>query len=83
MMKTWQEKIDDFLEKGFEEDPYVDYMIADMGEDAVFLHGYTDDIHINKFSADVLKDTNYEAVKAGLEDEFDLADEEGNSFITE
>lgn len=59
-------------EKGFEEDPYVDYMIADMGEDAVFLHGYTEDIHINKFSADVLPDTNYEAIKAELEDEFDF-----------
>ena len=59
-------------EKGFEEDPYVDYMIADMGEDAVFLHEYTEDIHINKFSADVLPYTNYEAIRSALEDEFDF-----------
>ncbi len=59
-------------EKGFEEDPYVDYMIAEMGEDAVFLHGYTEDIHINKFSADVLPYTNYEAIKSALEDKFDF-----------
>lgn len=57
---------------GFEEDPYVDYLIAEMGEDAIFLDGYTDDIYINKFSADVLADTNYEAIKAGLENEFDF-----------
>ena len=42
-------------ETGFEDDPYVDYLIEEMGEDAVFLNGYTDDIYINKFSADVLK----------------------------
>ena len=59
-------------EKGFEDDPYVDYMMADMGEDAVFLRGYTEDIHINKFSADVLPYTNYEAIKTELENEFDF-----------
>lgn len=59
-------------EKGFEDDPYVDYMMADMGEDAVLLRGYTEDIHINKFSADVLPYTNYEAIKTELENEFDF-----------
>lgn len=59
-------------EKGFEDDPYVDYLIEAMGEDAVFLKEYTEDIYINKFSADVLEDTNYEAIKSALEDEFDF-----------
>ncbi len=59
-------------EQGFENDPYVDYLIEEMGEDAVYLREYTDDIHINKFSADVLEGTNYEAIKAELEDEFDF-----------
>ena len=57
---------------GFEEDPFIDYLLDDMGENAVYLHGYTDDIHINKFSADVLPDTNYKAIKSALEDEFDF-----------
>lgn len=65
-------------EKGFEEDPYVDYMIADMGEDAVFLHSYTEDIHINKFSADVLPYTEYEAIREALETEFDFMLHEGD-----
>lgn len=65
-------------EKGFEEDPYVDYMIADMGEDAVFLHTYTEDIHINKFSADVLPYTDYEAIREALETEFDFMLHEGD-----
>lgn len=65
-VKHWLDKT------GFEDDPYVDYLMEDMGEDAVFLNGYTDDIYINKFSADVLADTNYKAIKAELEDEFDF-----------
>ena len=64
--KHW---LDEF---GFEDDPYVDYLMADMGEDALYLRGYTDDIYINKFSADVLPTTNYEAIKAELGDEFDF-----------
>lgn len=59
-------------ESGFENDPYVDYLIEEMGEDAIFLKEYTEDIYINKFSADVLSDTDYEAIKGALEDEFDF-----------
>lgn len=59
-------------ESGFENDPYVDYLIEAMGEDAIFLKEYTEDIYINKFSADVLSDTDYEAIKGALEDEFDF-----------
>lgn len=59
-------------EKGFENDPYVDYLMEAMGEDAIFLKEYTEDIYINKFSADVLSDTDYEAIKGELEEEFDF-----------
>lgn len=59
-------------ESGFENDPYVDYLIEAMGEDAIFLKEYTEDIYINKFSADVLSDTDYEAIKGALENEFDF-----------
>ncbi|MBE5888006.1 MAG: Cof-type HAD-IIB family hydrolase [Lachnospiraceae bacterium] len=61
-----------FSETGFEDDPYMDYLIKDMGERARFLQEYTDDVHINKFSADVLPQTNYEAIKEALQDEFDF-----------
>lgn len=61
-----------FSEKGFENDPYMEYLIADMGEDAVILRGYSEEIHVNKFSADVLPYTNFAAVKTALENEFDF-----------
>jgi len=67
---------------GFESDPYVDYLLADLGDAAVFLEegpdAYADDIYINKFSADIMEYTNFEAIKEGLSDVFDFLIHEGN-----
>lgn len=59
-------------EKGFEEDPFVLYLFQEMGERALPLRGYSEDIRINKFSGDILPDTNYGRLKRELEGEFDL-----------
>lgn len=67
--------IDEF---GFEDDPFVAYLFEDMGENAVPLRGYTEDIRINKFSADVLPDTDYETVKRELGTFFDFLEHGGN-----
>lgn len=65
-------------EKGFEEDPYVLYLFKEMGQSAKKLQGYTNDIRINKLSADILPDTDYERVQKELGDEFDFLLHEGN-----
>lgn len=52
--------------EGFGEDDFVAYLFSTLGEDAVRLHCYTDDIRINKFSADVLVRTGYDKIKADL-----------------
>ena len=65
-------------EKGFEDDPYFDYLYMQMGKTALPLKEYSDDILINKFSADIIADTDYETVKKELGDEFDLLEHDGN-----
>ena len=65
-------------EKGFEEDPYVLYLFQDMGKTALPLRGFDESIHINKFSADILPNTDYERVKKELSEEFDLLEHEKN-----
>lgn len=65
-------------EEGFEEDPFVAYLWTDMGEKALPLRGYSDDICINKFSADVLEETDYEGVKEGLGEYFDILEHTQN-----
>ncbi|MCM1106426.1 MAG: Cof-type HAD-IIB family hydrolase [Blautia sp.] len=65
-------------EEGFEEDPFVDYLFREMGDTAVPLRGYTPDIRINKFSADVLSHTDYVTVKEKLSDVFDFLEHDGN-----
>lgn len=68
--------------KGFENDPYVDYLIEDLGEAAIMLgegvDAYTDDIHINKFSADIMEYTDFDTIRRELEDKFDFLIHEGN-----
>lgn len=59
-------------EEGFEEDPYVDYLFQEMGDSAIPLRGYTQEIRINKFSATILPHTDYQTVKAELLPEFDF-----------
>lgn len=63
---------------GFEADPYVEYLFREMGETAVPLEGYTEDIEINKFSADILADTDYERIKREIGAEFEFLEHEGN-----
>lgn len=65
-------------EKGFEEDPYVIYLFQEMGETALPLKGYSDEIRINKFSADVLADSDYERVKREISDTMDFLEHDGN-----
>lgn len=65
-------------EKGFEEDPYIDNLLLQMGKTALPLKEFTNDIHINKFSADIIADTDYETVKKELSKEFDILEHEGN-----
>ncbi len=64
--------------QGFEEDPYVDYLYEALGDSAKPLDGYSDDIRINKFSADILADTDYDGVLRELSDAFDALRHEGN-----
>lgn len=67
---------------GFESDPYVDYLLADLGDAAIMLaegpDAYTDDIYINKFSADIMEYTDFDAIRSELEDVFDFLLHEGN-----
>lgn len=65
-------------EWGFEEDPYVDYLFESLKEHAHVLHGYDKQMRINKLSADILSDTNYEAIKLSLGDKFSILEHEGN-----
>lgn len=65
-------------EKGFEDDPYVLYLFKEMGQSAKPLQGYTEEIRINKFSGDLLPDTDYERIKRELGDEFEFLVHEGN-----
>lgn len=65
-------------EHGFEDDPYVIYLFEEMGRSAKILREYTPDIRINKFSADVLPDTDYDRIKAELGNDFDFLEHEGN-----
>jgi hypothetical protein len=65
-------------ESGFEEDPYVVYLFQEMGETALPLRGYSEDIRINKFSADILPDSDYERVKREIGADIDFLEHEGN-----
>lgn len=63
--------------KGFEKDPFIDYLFESMGETAVKLNGYDEDIVINKFSADVLPTTDYKRLKENLITDFDFIEHDG------
>lgn len=58
--------------KGFEADPFVDYLWESMGSAARPLKGYEKDMLLNKFSADILPDTDFEAIRTDLEGDFDI-----------
>lgn len=63
---------------GFEDDPFILYLFKEMGEKALPLLGYSEDIRINKFSGDVFEDTDYERVKSELNEDFSFLEHEGN-----
>jgi Cof subfamily protein (haloacid dehalogenase superfamily) len=63
---------------GFENDPFVVYIFQEMGETALPLTGYGDEIRINKFSADILPDSDYARVKAEIGADLDFLEHEGN-----
>lgn len=63
---------------GFEEDPFVAYLFEVMQERAIPLDGYTEDIEMNKFSADVLPTTDYETIKKEISRDFDILEHTGN-----
>lgn len=65
-------------EKGFEEDPYVVYLFQEMGETALLLNGYDEEIRVNKLSADILPQSDYARVKRELGGDFELLEHEGN-----
>lgn len=59
-------------EEGFEEDPFIDYLWASLQDAARPMRGYEKDICINKFSADIIEGTNFEAIKEELQDDLDI-----------
>ena len=65
-------------EVGFEEDPYVDYLRELIGEHAHVLNEYSEDIRINKFSADIIANTDYDTIKAELSGHYDILEHAGN-----
>lgn len=65
-------------ETGFEEDPYVVYLFQEMGKTALPLRGYSEEIRINKFSADILPETDYKRIRQEMDALFDVLEHEGN-----
>ena len=63
--------------KGFEADPFINYLFESMGETAVQLNGHDQDIVINKFSADVLPTTDYQRLRKELDGKFDFIEHDG------
>lgn len=63
---------------GFREDPYVLYLFRELGESAKPLDGYSEEMRINKFSGDILPDTDYAALRERLGMNFDFLEHEGN-----
>lgn len=67
--------------KGFEGDAYIDYIVENLKDAAIFLDECDlRDIQANKFSALVKENTNFTAIEAALKDKFLLLDH-GNGII--
>ena len=62
---------------GFDKDPYVDYLFEKLGDNARKLYGYSEDMKVNKFSADIFPDTDYETIKRELSPYMDMLEHEG------
>lgn len=64
--------------EGFREDPFILYLFQSMEQSAKELKGYEPDMRINKFSADVLEETDFDRIKAELGADFEILEHEGN-----
>lgn len=67
-------------EDSFAEDPFVDIIRREMGEYLLPITGYGKDYVINKFSADIMPDSNFDAVREGLCEELDSLVHPGDAF---
>ena len=63
---------------GFKDDPYILYLFQKLEKSAKVLNGYSKDMQINKFSADILPSTDYDRIKAELGGQFEILEHEGN-----
>lgn len=59
-------------ERGFEQDPFIEYLWQSMGDAAKPLRSYEEGMILNKFSADILPDTNFPVIEAALKDDLDI-----------
>ena len=66
---------------GFEDDPYVDLLFERLGDKAKYLDEYDGKEPINKFSADILPDTDYETIKKAVLPFMDIIMHEGNVIV--
>ena len=64
-------------EKGFENDPYIEYLYDMLGDHARVLKGYETDMRVNKFSADVWEYVDYELIKHELGAFMDFIEHDG------
>ena len=62
----------------FVDDPYVDYLIQEMGRHALPIKGYEGNFEIEKFSADITSQTNFDRVKEELAPVMNCLVHEGN-----
>lgn len=59
-------------ETGFEQDPYVDYLLDSMGEHAHIIKEGECEISANKFSADIISGTNIQKIEEALSSDFNV-----------
>lgn len=57
---------------GFEHDDFVDRMIEIMEEDAVIFEDYSPDMKVNKFSGDIIENSDYEGFKGAVLRDFEI-----------
>lgn len=68
-------------ERGFEEDPFVAYLLQALGDAAKPLRGFEPGIRINKFSGDILERTDYARLRRELGEEFDFLEHIGGPVV--
>lgn len=63
---------------GFKDDPFILYLFQALEESAKELTEYEPDMRVNKFSADVLPDTDFDRIRKELGKDFEILEHEGN-----